>query len=501
MGAALLVPHLKNIDNSLQASGSAATPLTAFGEATVAENHPFIQASANYDLLPSNFRAFTATGGTAGVDNHLFKCTTGTSVGGYGAIQSLRSVNYKAGEGGMARFTGLFTTGVANSWQGVGLIGIGDELSWGYNGTDFGVWHRYDGKAEVRTLTVTGAAGGSETLTLTLNGTGYSIPLTSGTVEHNCYEIADWLNDTANQTVWKADQLDDTVIISAQSDGAKSGAYSFTSLTANGTIAQTTAGVTKTSDFVAQSSFNGDTIDGNGASGFTIDPTKGNVFQIEFQYLGFGDIRYKVEDPSTGLFITAHTIEYANANTTPSLGNPSLRTGLYCVSIGSTTDLTTQSGSMAGFSQGVRENTRNPRAFQNTQSLSTTKTNILTIRNRRTYNGMTNQVEIEPALLTIANEGGKNLEVEVRTTTDLGVEMDFTNVGTNLVSDYATDAVTVSSGRLIAAFTVAGNSSVFVDLSALKIRVPPTLNMVIEGVRASGSAADATAALTWYEDV
>jgi hypothetical protein len=225
------------------------------------------------------------------------------------------------------------------------------------------------------------------------------------------------------------------------------------------------------------------------------------VYQINYQYLGFGAIKFYVEDPFSGAFILVHTIRYANANASPSLGNPSLRTGIYCVSLGSTTDLTVKCASISAFTQGKRVNTRNPRAFSNTQSVGTSFTSVIAIRNRRTYNGLANQVEIEPELLTVANEASKNIEVELRAATDPGVEFDFTTNGTNLVSDVSTTSATVTAGRLLAAFTVAAGSSEFVDLTTLRIRVPPTLHLIVQAKKASGAAADVSAALTWYEDV
>lgn len=468
-------------------------PLTGFGELNTSENTAFIQSAPVYNLLPANFRTFTSGSGSAGVENKMFTTKTGTSAGGYGAVQSFRALNYKAGQAGEARFTALFESNVANSWQGVGLISIGDELSFGYNGTTFGIWHRYGGVAEVRTITITGAAGGSENLTLTLNGVGYTIPLTSGSVEHNAYEIATWLN--SNQGVWAADQLDDTVIISALSDGAKSSTYSFSSSTATGTIAQNTVGVTKTSTHVPQSTWNQNTFS-------SLDPSKGNVYQIQYQYLGFGDIQFSIEDPDTGRFEICHIIKYANANTTPSLGNPSLRVGLYCVSLGSTTDLVVRSGSVAAFVQGRTEKTRNPRAFANNQTLSTTnETNVLTIRNRRTYNGYFNQVEIEPLGMSLANETNKNVIVRVRASGDFGVEKNFTNVGTNLISDVDTTAGIISSGSILANFVVAPGAQADKDLTSFAVRIPPSLSIAITAERTGGASGDVTASLTWYEDL
>lgn len=471
-------------------------PFTAFGELAVANNTAFIQNTAAYNLIPSNFREYTSGTGTTGVGDNQWKVTTGTGVGGYGAIQSFRSLNYNAGQGGLARYTARFENNVVSSWQGVGLISVTDELSFGYNGTDFGIWHRYGGAVEVRTITVSVAASGSENLTLTLNGTAYTIPLTSGTEAHNAYEIETWLN--ANQSVWHADQLGDTVIISALSDGSKGGAYSFSSSTATGSIAQNEAGVTKTSDHIPQSSWN----ENNLSSWATpLDPTKGNVYQIRYQYLGFGDIRFFVENPETGDFVLVHTIKYANSSTSTSVSNPSLRFGMYCVSLGSTTDLAVYSASCALFTEGTPVKTRNPRGEKNTQSVTTSFTNILTIRNRKTYNNKNNQVEIEPQILTVSNESSKNAEIEIRGNTSFSGETNFANVGTNLISDMDTTANTTSGGRLLAAFTVAPGQNATFNLKDLEIRVPPTLKFTVTGRVTGGAASEITAALTWYEDL
>ena len=208
-----------SLDNIEQYTSGVTNGNTAFGELSVAEYTPFIQNTGVYGLIPANFREYTSASGTTGVEDRMFTCTTGTSVGGYGAIQSFRSLNYNAGQGGLARFTGMWTTTAENTWSGVGLVNLSDELSFGYNGTAFGIWHRYGGVAEVRTITVTGASAGSTNLTLTLNGVAYTIPLTSGTTAHNAYQIENWLNN--NQSIWVADQIGSTVIISAQRDGAK----------------------------------------------------------------------------------------------------------------------------------------------------------------------------------------------------------------------------------------------------------------------------------------
>ena len=465
---------------------------TAFGELAVAQYTPFIQNTGVYELIPANFREYTTLSGTTGMEDRMFTCTTGTTIYGYGAIQSFRSLNYNAGQGGMARFTGIWSTPAALTWSGVGLINLSDELSFGYNGLDFGIWHRYGGVAEVRTITITGASSGATDLTLTLNNVPYTIPLTNASAEVNAYEIENWLN--SNQSVWVADQIDNTVIISAQSDGLKDDTYSFSHATATGTITQNRAGVTKTSTHIPQTSWNNNAM-------LSIDPSKGNVFQIAYQYLGYGNIKFYVENSETGAFNLVHTIKWANNATRTSLNNPSLRFGIYTASIGSTTDIKVQCASCALFVQGEVFKTRNPRAVKNTQSVSGSFTNVLAVRNRRTYNGLYNQVEIEPINLAVSSESSQNVEIEVRANPTFSGSTDFTNVGTNLISDIDTTNNTASGGRLLAAFTLGSKGSVNVDLKDLEIRIPPSLKISVSARVTGGASSNVTAALTYYEDL
>ena len=469
-------------------------PLTAFGEIQVAENTAFIQGTGVYEFIPTNFREYTYASGTTGITDRMFATTCGTTLYGYGAIQSFRSLNYKAGQGGLARFTAVFAANAANHWSGVGLINLSDELSFGYNGTTFGIWYRSGGVAECRTITVTGGSGGSTNLTLTLNTVAYTIPLTAGTTAHNAYEIAAWLNNTSNQAVWQADQIGATVIIIAQSDGAKSGTYSFSHATATGSIVQNKAGVAKTSTHIPKADWNVNTF-------ADLDPSKGNIYQVQYQYLGFGNIFFSVENPDTGKFQLAHIIKYANANTTPSLRQPALRFGMYSSSQGSTTDIAVYCASVACFVQGKLTKTRNPRAVKHTQSVTTSLTNVLTIRNRKSYNSITNQVEIEPQNITIASESSQSVEIEIRSNATFSGDTNFANAGTNLVGDVDTTANTVSNGTLLTAFTLGSKGNLSANLSQYEIAVPPSLTLTIAAKVVSGASSNVTAALTYYEDL
>jgi hypothetical protein len=464
---------------------------TANNELEVVQNTSYVLASPVYNLLPSNFRAFTATGGSTAVTGREFTVTSGTSAGGYGAIQSFRSVKFTYGHSVINRFCARFPTNVAQCWQGVGLISLTDEVSFGYNGTDFGVWHRYGGEVEVRTIQVTGAAGGAENATVTINGDPYTVPLTNLSVQGNAFEIAAYLD--ANATGYFAEQLDDSVFISAASDGAKSLTWSFSSATATATVTRNTTGVTKTSDFTAQADWSGEA-----PTGF--DPTKGNTYEIAFQG-GYGDIHYYIYDTTNNYFHLAHDVLSKNLRDSPTLNNPSMKAGLYVASTGATTSVTTYCAQLAGFAQGANNPTRNPRAFSASKTATTTLTNILTIRNKRIYNDLVNQAEIVPILMGLATESGKNTEFELIANATLAGTTNFQDTGTNLLSEYDTSGTTVTGGRFLAAFEISGSGSSEVNLRDLFIRQPPTLSLTIAAKISATPNALVSVSLTWLEDI
>lgn len=471
---------------------------TSYNVLETITNHSYVTASPVYNLLPANFRTFTSGTGSATTENREFKVSTGTTIYGYGAIQSFRSLAFEYGQTGLCRFAARFPIPVPNSWQGCGLISITDELSFGYNGLEFGAWYRHGGEVEVRTLTLTVAAAGAETATVTYNGTSINISISALNTATNAYTIATALNaDGTFSAGYAAEQLGSTVVISSLSDGAKDSTWSYSSTGSSaGSFTRTTAGVTKTSDHTPLTEFNGSV-----PTGF--DPKRGNQYSISYS-AGYADIEYRIFDFNLNRYVLAHTIQNLSEAQVPTLNNPSMKCGLYVASVGSTTNIDAYCGFIAGVTQGEQDVTRNPRAFKSTKNIATTLTNLMTIRNKRIYNGVPNQVEIEPLSLTVTNEANKALIVEVRAQATVAGPTNFTNVGTNLVSEYDTTGTTVTegSGTPLAAFTVAqSGGQIVIDLKELSIRIPPTLRLVIAAKVISGAGGDVTASLVWREDI
>ena len=71
-----------------------------------------------------------------------------------------------------------------------------------------------------------------------------------------------------------------------------------------------TSGTPSDARTVAQSSWNGDKLDGNGASGITLDLTKAQILWMDFEWLGVGSVRcgFVID----GQYIVCHTFNNAN---------------------------------------------------------------------------------------------------------------------------------------------------------------------------------------------
>jgi hypothetical protein len=109
--------------------------------------------------------------------------------------------------------------------------------------------------------------------------------------------------------------------------------------------------------FISSSGFSIDQFNGagrsNNPSGFGIVPDKGNVYNITYQWLGYGAITFTAENPSTGRFAKGHVIEYANANVVPSTTNPTFPLTYFVDNGGNAEDIELKSASGAVFVGGI----------------------------------------------------------------------------------------------------------------------------------------------------
>ena len=314
-------------DNKLQVDVN--FPLTAFGDLRTAELSPIFQGSFEYTVLNTELNTNTITNtGTVTQSNGKALIGSGTTTNSTAELKSYHPAKYKAGLGGLVRFTAMFTTPVANTLQ---YAGITDEIGSGATYKN-----------------------------------GYTIGFTGALMS-----IQRWQNDVL------------IPVLRADWD---------------------------------------DKLDGTGASGITIDPTKLNVFGIRYQYLGAGMIYFQIENSNTGEFVTFHTIKYANLNTTPSTFNPNYRFSLFASNGSTTSNIIISSCSYAYFTEGkTKEIELHQSQFATgTRQKTTVTTEVacFTIKNKTTYPtalSKTNFITImlERLSSSIDNNGATNL-AEVR---------------------------------------------------------------------------------------
>jgi hypothetical protein len=282
-------------------------PKTAFGDLRIAELTPEVEVTFPYNINGEFLNTTTANGGTVTQADSMAVLQTSTNSAGSALMETVRPLKYRAGLGALARYTGLFTTGVANSTQRIGVGDDNDGYFFGYNGADFGILRIQDG---------------TETWT--------------------------------SQANWNIDVMDGS----------------------NGS---------------------------DNPSNMTLDPTKINVFEIAYQWLGAGEIEFFIEDPADGQFAPVHRIRYANTNTVPSVYNATLPLSAKVINSGNTSNLTLKSASMAGFVEG-KSKILGPTEVYDSTSTHSTETAFFHLRNKSTYLTLDNRVTCYLQKLSVGND-------------------------------------------------------------------------------------------------
>jgi hypothetical protein len=442
-------------------------PILPFGAVHTESLTPIFQYDGVYGLKHEEIQTSSGTG-SVGTVSGMYSVSTGATIYSQGIIQGRKRLRYRAGQGVVGRFTVLFTTPVQSSYQ---LAGFGHAESGIYVGygdtndmtdTSFGILHVTGGVREIKTLTVTTGATVAGNVTVTLNGTPFTVAVTnSSNIQRTVYEISQ-----GTFTGWDAYPSGATVVFIRKSAGTTAGTQSF-GAGATGSVAsivQTTAGVASTDTFYAQSTWNGDKLDGTGASGVTIIPTNLNIFQVNIGYLGTDVLVVKCKVPSStgnnSTWVICHTIQFPNSRTTPIFNNPSFPFTLAAYSAGSTTNLTVRSASNAGFIEGMKVLHGNRFTYVNTLTTvgAANFQALFTVMNPRVYGGVSNQ-----SVINLLNASGaiKHTQPCIYYLIKNGVlagNPNFQTLASNSASLYDTAATTVtySTGdQLLATFSLA----------------------------------------------
>lgn len=166
-------------------------------------------------------------------------------------------------------------------------------------------------------------------------------------------------------------------------------------------------------DFTPQASWNGHSV--------SITPQNGNVYQIRYQWLGYGFIHFYILQPSfpdLGWQLV-HTILYPNTTALTSILNPTLPLMAEAANTGNNTSLTLMTASGLAALEGETSEPFNPlnvgNSFDASASFADTNNNhMVTIRNKTTFGGVANRVPVHIDSINMARGATANVLSTIR---------------------------------------------------------------------------------------
>jgi len=515
-----------------------ATYRSAFGEQVSVPVTPVIQLDGLYGLLDKNFETFTGPSivgsidGTAGITTSLMEVATGDGYG-YGVLRSRRAVRYRPGQGAMARFTAAFTGSVDGTTNlGVGITGYTQRagfftqeqaLQIGFDDVNgkFGILRQNGGKAQIETLTITTGASvaGIATVELpTASGIAtYSVPIvdTSADEAITAAEISEWFQ-TNQSASWTVEHCDGVVNFLNTRVGTTAGISSYIpgATGSIGSITTTQVGVDNTLDWTYQEDWD-DPLDGTGTSGIILDPTKLNVYQINFRWLGIGIMKFALENPLNGDMYEFHRKKFTNLANAPHLDNPSLKIGYVAARIlptyGGFQNVRVTGGSMMGAIEGLVNPVTLPTSATRLESATFAIDNLhhgLTVHNRLVFGGKINtrEILIKEVSIVATPSTGQDQPCEVILFYNFdglpspSVYKVINSTQSSAFYNDTTGTLTQGSNVPIYSFFITAPGNQTIDLENLRIAIPPN-NEITVAVKCTGSALDGLGVgLSFVED-
>lgn len=485
-----------------------ATATTAFGEPFAIPLTPVIQIDAVYGLNPRDWETFTAGNGSVSTNTSVITLSSGTSVGSYAVARSKELLRYRPGQGAVTRFTAAFPTPNTYVTQRAGFTSQEQAIMIGYDGDNFGVVRMNGGKSDIRLLTIATGTVSSETATITLNNNVFSVSLTSGNTE----QIASQISAFNFGSSWLVEQVGSTIKIASTSNGPKTGTYNFSSTnTVTGSYSQIQTGVIDTMNWTYQTNFNVDTMDGSGntttnPSGVLFDPSKINVFQINYRWLGVGEIRYAMEDPNTGQLIFFHKEHYSGQHLTPHLDNPSLRLGY--IAANKSNFVCANTSTIGICMMGAIEGIRNAKGFSFSKSISKssltsgTTHHLMSIRNALIFDGHFNLKNLRLKNLSMAYQGNDPVELYIILSPTYNTRPLWTNINASestVLYSETTSSITMNTNSPLATFIIPINGGDTRDVTDLNIEISPNTNLAF-AVKSGQNISSISFSATWDEE-
>lgn len=255
---------------------------------------------------------------------------------------------------------------------------------------------------------------------------------------------------------------------------------------------------------VAQASWNGTVPAG-------LSYQLGNIFQIRFQWLGYGYIRFYILDPNgqDNGYALVHTINYPNTSALTHILNPTLPLFAEIANTGNNTDMVMYSPSaVAGTEGNVHVGFHNPLDVWNTVDAVATYSDVnnnhfITIQNKSTFNTLANRIPVYVKSIELSRGSGGSNGATIRfyeNATTAGVRT-YNDVDTNN-SPVATSvtATTITGGTVTRTYSMpSSRTGIQLEFEDGEIVILPgsTLTIAVQDSQVAGT--DFTVNVNWQE--
>lgn len=427
----------------------------AFGDQLVANLSQEISLMFNYHVDSDLVYTLTQGSSSIGVTNSKMVVATGTTSNSLAVAKSKNYLRYRPGYGGLVRFTLGVTTGVSGTEQTAGVGNEEDGFFFSYRDHEdvlgMCIVRRYFGAREIRDLTVTGGSTSAGNVTITLDGVAFTVAVSNngaGATNQTATNIA----TNFSSSEWTAVAKGDVVSFRSVRAVAKSGSYSFSAGSTGSTasIAQKVAGAAASEEVIPSQSWNYDKADGTGTLP-NLTWSNGNIFQIKYQWLGFGMIQFFIEDPTLGRFIRVHAIEYANTSTSPTVGNPTFPFFFLADNKSTSSNISMFTASCGGFVEGstTRITGGNTKTYTVADSCDTGGTLLATLWNPNNFKSKNSRIQV--SILDISASSAEAITIRFYKNAALTGNASWTSIGANSSMFYDESSTSFTGGELASA--------------------------------------------------
>lgn len=240
----------------------------------------------------------------------------------------------------------------------------------------------------------------------------------------------------------------------------------------------------------------------NGVDLTWLDTSKLNIYMIRYGWLGIAPISYYVYYGPTKSWVLIHETDLTNKQILPHINTPTLPVCIYSerTSGAGIAAIIRSSSWRGGVVDGTGADFHRHFSKSNTKTgITSTLTNIFTLRNKSTYQSVANKVAAALEVISIASDGTKNVEIHIHSNATLGGTPVWNDIETNnSVMEIDVAGTTLTGGEPVFIVFLGKADSRVIDLIPYNYRWHPGDTLTFAAKTASGTS-DISYSVNWGE--